>query len=270
MRNKLLMLFLFCSCVFTGIVAANTAEVDYRRYFDGFRGAFVLYDRNHDTYLIYNKVQAEKRLSPESTFKIFNALAGLQSGIVKDETTEFRWDGAKYDVASWNQNQTLATAMSASVIWCFQNIARQVGPEPMKAYLQAANYGNGDVSGGIDKFWLDTTLKISALEQVEFLDRFLRYDLPFDREGIDIVKKVLILEQKNDRILSGKTGSSGGGWLSHVDAANHAGKLAWFVGYLTTPEDTYLFATNIEGVTGASGVKAKEITKAILARLDLF
>jgi bla regulator protein BlaR1 len=107
------------------------------------------------------------------------------------------------------------------------------------------------------------------MEQVNFLDRMLKYELPFDKSNIDIVKKVLIIEQKGDKILSGKTGSSGGGWLSKVDPVNYSGKLAWFIGYVTTKEGTYIFATNIEGESGASGSKAKEITRAILGELNL-
>ena len=80
---------------------------------------------------------------------------------------------------SWWQDHTLRTALKNSVLWYYRELALGVGAERMKEYVTKLNYGNRDTSGGIDRFWLNTTLKISADEQVEFLKALYKEELPF-------------------------------------------------------------------------------------------
>lgn len=128
---------------------ANTRYVDLSDYFTGYEGAFVLYDLNRKQYTIYNKEQSEKRVSPNSTFKIPHALIGLQTGVLQDENTMFPWDGTEYPFPDWNQDQTLAEAIRYSTIWYFQEVAERVGIAKEKRYLHAFRYGNKDISGGL-------------------------------------------------------------------------------------------------------------------------
>ena len=203
----------------------------------------------------YNPEQCSKRLPPMSTFKIFNSLVGLETGVLKDENHLMKWDGQKRWIDSWNQDQTLASAVKNSTVWYFQNVASAVGEERMKKFIQAAHYGNEDISGGITKFWLGSTLKISADEQVDLVKGLYSNSLPFSKRSMEIVRKITELKSTEKGELHGKTGS---------DRVDGKDVLGWFVGYVVHDKHVYVFATNIQGSDGAWGPKAREITENIL------
>lgn len=117
-----------------------------------YRASFVLFDPRSQEVFRYNPQLCSMRLSPCSTFKVFNALVGLETGVVEDENYSMLWDGTKYEVSEWNRNHTLQSAMTYSVVWYFQRLASQVGEARMKDFIQRAHYGNEDISGGITKF----------------------------------------------------------------------------------------------------------------------
>ncbi|MFL7868888.1 MAG: class D beta-lactamase [Anaerolineales bacterium] len=236
--------------------------IELKNYFQGLEAAFVLYDLNNDSYVRYNPERCTERFIPASTFKILNSLIGLETGVIPDENYVIQWDGTQYPVASWDQDHTLKTAIQNSVVWYYQELARRVGKEQMQYYVDLANYGNKDISGQIDTFWLEGGLRISANEQVEFLKRLYRNELPFSTRSMDIVKEILVLEKSDSYTLSGKTGSA-------QRALLHQG---WFVGYLETNEDVYFFATNFESENPngiANGETAKRITLSVLQGLGL-
>jgi len=85
----------------------------------------------------------------------------------------------------------------------------------MKQWLATFEYGNQDVSGGLDRFWLGRSLRISPDEQVEFLARLQRGKFPVARRNLELVKEVLTQESGAGYRLIAKTGSSsdGEGWL---------------------------------------------------------
>jgi beta-lactamase class D len=131
----------------------------------------------------------------------------------------------------------------------------------MQYYVDAVGYGNQDISGKIDSFWLDGALRISADEQVEFLRRLYRNDLPFSERSMKIVRDILVLESSDTYRLSGKTGS-----VWRVGPAY----IGWFVGYVEEAGNVYFFATNIESANpDANGIKATEITQDVLQSLEL-
>jgi beta-lactamase class D len=218
-------------------------------------GCFELLDCNNGNVFRYNSEQCAKRLPPMSTFKIFNSLAGLETGVLKDENHLMKWDGQKRWNDSWNKDQTLQSAVSNSVVWYFQKVAEGVGEERMRKYLAAADYGNQDISGGITKFWLASSMQISADEQVQFIKKLYFDEFPFSKRSMAIVKKITELKKTAKGDLHGKTGS---------DMQNDKWVLGWFVGYVVHNNHAYIFATNLQGDDGAWGVKAKEITISIL------
>ncbi|GAP12525.1 beta-lactamase class D [Longilinea arvoryzae] len=235
---------------------------ELENFFEGMKGAFVLYDLNGQKTIRFNTQRCAEPFLPASTFKILNALIGLETGVISDENYKIAWDGTNYEIASWNQDQTLATAFQNSVVWYYQELARRVGEERMRHYVELADYGNRDISGKIDTFWLEGGLRISADQQVDFLKRFYQNDLPFSTSSIDIVKKIMILESTDSYTFRGKTGS-----VQRVPI--HTG---WFVGYLERDGNVYFFATNIESTDPdgfASGAAAREITENILVEEGL-
>lgn len=245
-----------------------SAEQDLASYFKQFpAGAFVVYDRKRNRYLRHDAARCRERFSPFSTFKIPNSLIGLDSGVIADADFVIKWDEKKYPAHSrdtlpfsaWWQDQTLRTALKRSVVWYYRELALRVGERRMRDYVRRLHYGNEDASGPVNNFWLNSSLKISPDEQVDFLRRLHAGELPVSKRSISIVKEILTLEDTPDYKLSGKTG---GGPLGENRF------LGWFVGYLETKESTYLFATQLEGPTYVS-VRDERIalTRRILAGL---
>jgi bla regulator protein BlaR1 len=239
---------------------ANSAQAQtlsaeqIKPYFKGYTASLVIFDTKTGRLFTYNPANCETRYSPCSTFKIFNSLAGLDTGVLKNENHSFKWNGTKYDRPECNRDQTLQTAVSNSIVWCFQEIASGVGEERMKKFLHACQYGNEDITGGITKFWLGSTLKISAIEQIEFLKKLLNDELPFSKRSMAIVRGLIRLEVSDKGVLYGKTGS---------DLEKGKGTLGWFVGYVVHPDQIYVFAANTQAEDGASGPHTKEIVKRI-------
>jgi beta-lactamase class D len=251
--------------------AEKTATDDLSSYFTGYEGCFVLFDQNKNEYLIHNEPKSMKQVSPCSTFKIVNGLIGLDTKVLKDENTTIKWDGTVYPKDVWNKDQTLASAITNSTFWYFQQSASGVGAERMQNYIDKIQYGNKDISGGISQFWEQSSLKISPKEQVEMLRNLYTYQIPISKENIDIIKEILVLSKENGAVLSGKTGSglkaSGRFIPQGIDDEYIIG---WFVGYVERDNNVYYFATNIEGEKDAYGGKAKEITLKILKDKKLF
>jgi beta-lactamase class D len=229
-------------------------KLDIGESFDGAEGTMVLQNLKNDKVFIYDKQRSKVRYTPESTFKVANALIGLQTKAVSDEYEVKRWDGVIREFEDWNRDHTLASAMRHSVIWYYQAMARDIGAEDMQQYVNLIDYGNHDISGGIDQFWLDSSIRISAREQVQFIENLVEEKLLIDKQHMRTVKRIMINEEADSYVLHGKTGTR----LSDMG-------LGWYVGYIETDKGKWAFATNIDG----SGSKAKTITLDALKELDI-
>jgi beta-lactamase class D len=201
-----------------------------------FGGAFVLYDSKAKLYTEYHPEVCEQQFSPASTFKIPHSLIGLETGVIPDEHSVIPWDSVRRGVPSWNRDHDLASAIANSVVWYYQELARRIGPERMKRYVELIGYGNKDISGGIDHFWLGSSLKISARQQVEFLRRLHDGTLPFSSRSMEIVKRILVLDRTDSTVLRGKTG---------LALQQDGTVLGWFVGYVEKRDNVYYFALNM-------------------------
>lgn len=193
--------------------ASETVErTDLADIFQGFDGTFIMYDEGADRYTVFNKTLSETRLPPCSTFKVFHALIGLDSGVLDrdDARTLMKWNGKPSSIAAWNHDQTLASAMRHSVVWYFQRVATGIGEERMQRGLDRIGYGNRDISGGLTRFWLQSSLKISPREQVGLLRALFNGSLPFAAEDIAVVKRDITLSSGKGLRFMGKTGSGVG------------------------------------------------------------
>jgi len=230
---------------------------DFGKYFQqaGVKGSFLLYDLNRNQYFVYNTKRANTRYVPASTFKIFNSLVALETGVVKDENEVIKWDRVKREIPQWNQDHTMKTAIKVSAVWFYQELARRIGENRMQNYINLTNYGNRDIGGGIDKFWLQGDLRISPKEQIDFLVKLHTNKLPFSPRAIAIVKNIITTEKTDNYVLRGKTG-----WEKTV---------GWYVGYLERDGNTYFFATQLD-IVQAKDTKARiEITRNILKDMGL-
>lgn len=211
---------------------------DLKKFYDRYQvsGSFILYDQKHDKYIYYNKEQAKMPFTPASTFKICNSLISLETGAVADENVVFKWDGKERPMPAWNANTDMKSAFKNSTVWFYQELARKVGGEKMKSWLEQLNYGNADVSGGIDGFWLRGGLRITPAGQIDFLRKLQGNKLPFSQRTVDIVKKIMVAKDSAGVVIRAKTGSG----------KQDEQTIGWYVGYVTTKDNVYYFSNCIQ------------------------
>ena len=190
----------------------------------GRTGTFVGY--KVDDYLIIasDKVRSGEGKLPASTFKIPNSLIALETGVVADPDKDvFKWDGVTRSIEAWNKDHTLRSAIAASAVPVYQEIARRIGAERMQKYLDLLDYGNRDIGGGIDQFWLTGNLRIDPMQQVDFVDRLRRGVLPVSKRSQELVRDILPVTKVGDATIRAKSGLLG----------RRAGKpsLGWMVGW---------------------------------------
>jgi beta-lactamase class D len=192
------------------------------------------------------------RVSPQSTFKIPHALAALDAGVLADAATIVKYDGHAVDQPLWAADHNLATAMRYSVVWFFQEMARRLGMDRERRYLQAFDYGNKDPSSGLTTFWLGGSLAISAEEELGFLRKLYDNRLPVPPHVAETVRRVLIQPRglimnasgehpfaqpwPEDAVVSAKTGAG--------STADHRA-VRWLVGEIRRGPREWLFASNV-------------------------
>lgn len=191
----------------------------------GTSGEFVSLNLRTGNYFRVNPAGCAKRFAPYSTYKVPNSLIGLETGVISDPDQKWHWEAAKYPppkpgpsaeyVKIWQQDQDLRSALSNSIVWYYRELAKRVGKDKMGAWLKTFEYGNQDISGGLDVFWLGNSLRISPNEQVEFLARLQRGQLSVSQKNLNTVKQILTQDSTPDYKLIAKTGSSlaGEGWF---------------------------------------------------------
>ncbi len=185
-------------------------------------GCIMLRDNNHEAVYYYNKDRCLKRFLPASTFKIFNSLVALETGVAPDEQLVIKWDSIPRKMDIWNKDMNMREAFKLSCVPYYQEIVRRIGPDLMQHYLDTCNYGNKNMGGGIDQFWLNDSLQISADEQVGFLKRLYFAELPFAERTQRIVKSMMLQEETPAYKLYYKTG-----WGIRTQS-----NVMWIVGFI--------------------------------------
>ena len=198
------------------LFAGLSAEADvvdqpeWRAAFDakGVRGTFVLWEPLARRYRVSDLRRARKGYLPHSTFDPAIALVGLEVGALDDELEVFHWDGKPKPVRAWECDHDLASGMCYGPVWMFQEIARRTGRQRMKEWLERIDYGNAEVAGGTELFWLQGGLRISAMEQVRFLHRLAEGRLPATQRAQRLVRSALAVERTGAFTLYAKAGTS--------------------------------------------------------------
>lgn len=232
-------------------------RTDWQSAFSDRDGCMVIYSPNDGVTQVYNSSRAEKGFLPASTFKIFNAMVGLQEMAVMSTQEVIPWDGVDRGWEQWNRDHTVSSALQTSAVWFYQELAGRVGKDAMQKWITEAEYGNGLMGEDVRTFWLDGDLKISAMEQVEFLEKLEGRRLPFDRKHQDAVYRMLPYEQTPAFTVRAKTGWS----ISDEE------QIGWLVGYADFEGGTQIFALNIDLAQNEDGNIRKAILYDILNRI---
>ncbi|MBN9298679.1 MAG: class D beta-lactamase [Filimonas sp.] len=260
---KSLLFVAFMALLIAGCSPNNvTVESGLKKYFDqnNVTGSFGLFDNGQGHFTIYNLSRfKDSSYLPASTFKIVNALVGLQTGKIVDDKMEIKWDGVTRfypsgdTAASWNKDLTMGEAFKASAMPYFQEVARRIGKDTMQRWLDTLHYGTQKITSRIDTFWLDNSLKITADEQLGLVKRLYFEQLPFQKKHcMDIVKKLMEQESNANYKLAYK---SGWGFRENGNA------IGWLVGWLEENNHPYFFVLNVEG---PHNTNMTEVRKAVL------
>lgn len=239
----------------------NISYADLSAYFGEYEGSFVLYDLKNDAWSIHDMEHATLRVAPNSTYKIYDALFALEEGAITPENSFIAWNGEACPFEAWNADQTLQSAMNASVNWYFESLDEQLGTAGISHYIQEIGYGDEDMSGDISTYWMESSLEISPIEQVELLTKLQNNSFDFAPENINAVKDAICLSSSAAGTIYGKTGTG------RVDGQDVNG---WFIGYIEAADNTYFFAANIGADRDASGGRASEITMSILSDMNIW
>jgi len=211
-----------------------------KRFFDlGTTGTFVAY--KVDDYLIIasDKVRSGEGRLPASTFKIPNSIIALETGVVEDPDKDvFKWDGVTRSIEPWNKDHTLRSAIAVSAVPVYQEIARRVGAERMQKYVDLFDYGNRDIGGGIDQFWLTGNLRIDPIQQIDFVDRLRRGVLPVSKRSQELTRDILPVTKVGDATIRAKSGLLG--------AEQGKPSLGWMVGWVEKGASVTVFAMNMD------------------------
>jgi len=238
-----------------------TERPDWGKFFaaENVKGTVVVLDGKTQTYQAYDSARAERRMSPASTYKIFNSLLALESGALDNERETIPWDGKPRRMKAWNAELNLRDAFRVSCYPCYQVVSHKIPRAYAQAKLDAVGYGNRTIGRVNDTYWVDDSLQISAREQVDFLQRLARGTLPFSARSQDIVRQISIVEANIDYVLHGKTG-----WF--VDKKPDIG---WWVGWLERDGNLTMIALNIDMNGEADGPKRARIVREVLKNLKL-
>lgn len=247
----------------------ESIETDWSKYFDGFQGAAVVYDASAKRFYIYNRVLAETRRSPCSTFKIVSSLIALENGVIDPDHSTRKWSGEVFWNEKWNNDIDFSGAFHESCVWYFREVIDEVGQELMQEELDRLSYGNCDISqwGGrtdtnraLNGFWLESSLMISPKEQTEVMERIFGELSIYSETSREELKKVMLVDTQKEADIPvyGKTGM---GKVEGITAD------AWFAGFAENAGENiyfcvYLGQTEDKEVTSAA---AKEIALRLVS-----
>ena len=235
---------------------ASAKDQDIAQLFDSrdARGTMVITSLNSGKTYLHNEARADNRYTVASTFKILNTLISVEEKAVAGKDDVFKWDGRVYSIANWNRDQTLESAFRVSCVWCYQELARRVGLDTYREYLGKFDYGVLREPLIETEFWLDGSLTISALEQIDFLKNIYLRKLPFSASSYETLQQIMLVEQTPANKIYAKTGL----------ARNYDPEVGWYVGYVETKNDVWFFAMNMDIHSEKDWTVRLEITRKAL------
>ncbi|MBZ0265517.1 class D beta-lactamase [bacterium] len=224
----------------------------------GLRGCVVLYDSDVNTTHIFGDNYSETEFTPASTFKVAHTLIALETGVVTEETV-FKWDGVDRGWDQWNRDLSIYDALHYSAIHIYQQIAPLIGEQRMTEWMKKIEYGNQNIAGGIDIFWVEGELRTTPLQQIDFLKRMVEGKLPVAEKHVEIVKNAML-------------NTKGEGWTAFAKtgrAIRVLPQVGWYVGWIEREDAKPIyFATVLTDEKEGKRIKRPRLDFTELALLE--
>jgi len=267
---------LFLAPFFLVACSTNNVTVDssLQRYFDsaGVKGSFGFFDNGQGHFTIYNLPRfRDSAYQPAATFDIVQSLIALQTGALAD--TSARIPGSLWGMAGTADTNKLSAPM-LTLQGAFQNtgnagnigfrgISGLLGKDSLKKWIDSLHYGNRDLSGPIDSFWLNNHLKITSDEQLGLIKRLYFDQLPFFNRPQKLVRGMMPIESNSVYRLAYKTGQG-------IKEDGQA--IGWVMGWVEENKHPYFFVVNMESADTKKdlSVIGLQIVKSILKPMGFF
>ena len=211
-----------------------------------------------------------RRVTPASTFKIAISLMGYDAGVLKDAHHPARPYDESYKAwrPEWKTTTDPTTWIAKSVVWYSQQTTTALGAARFGGYVRDFQYGDQDVSGGLARAWLSSSLHISPMEQLDFLRRMLLGRLPVSRRAVDMTAQITAMPDLIDGwTIHGKTGS---GAPHTADGGYDGGReFGWFVGWAIKDGRKVVFARLIQADGPANEPMGMRARREMLAALPV-
>lgn len=196
-------------------------EANFSDIFKTDSGSFVLYDYNNKYNIFYNEAEANKEYSPAETYKYITVLSNLIN----------------------SRNDSVGTTDPTAI-------------NEQKKLIKNYNYGNTDTSFSPVNYTCSGVLKISILEQCNFIKKIYLNEINISKEKLDAFKAYFVSDTLNHRRVNYVNG----------ECNTDGRKINWCVGTVEYGTNLYIFALNL---VNSSSARAKEITEGILYRLRI-
>jgi len=227
------------------------------RYFNEAQTQGVIVIKKGEQIDIYGNdlTRANTQYVPASTFKMLNALIGLEHNKVTVDDV-FKWNGEKRSYPIWEKDMNLSEAMSLSAVPVYQELAKRIGLDLMTKEVKRVNFGNANIGTQVDNFWLVGPLQITPIQEVEFADHFAHKKLPFKPEVQEAVKNMILIKEVNGNKIYAKSG-----WGMDVTP-----QVGWLTGWVEQADGKKVaFSLNLEMKSNLPGSIRNEI---VLKSLD--
>lgn len=237
----------------------TVADARFAAY--GHPGTFLLQRDGEAPQVVHGAALADVPLRPASTFKVLLALVALETGALKGADEVVPWDGRRYpNFPQWQKDMALREAMQASSEAYFRTVAARIGRERLADWVKRIGYGNGRIGQSAPDAWHDGILRITARQQLAFVDRLRRGDLPFSAKTLAAVKAAMRDDDVGGMRVYGKTGT-------HV-ADDRSGN-AWWIGWVEGPRGNASFVLGATPKTPDDRAKRIALGQALLADAGL-
>lgn len=251
-----LLIFFLASCTL------NKAKInnDLKKYFDSAQveGSFSFLNNQMGDITVYNMQLDTQRFSPVTSFKIPITLIGVQTGkITSENNIQIKTD------SNQNKTVTLKEIFSSASPEYLQSLARQTGKDTMKLWIDSLGYGNKNMEGAVDSFWLNNQLKISPDEQLGLMSKLYFDQLPFQKYAQQMTRDAMLQEDNTLYRLSYTIGTG-------RDEKND--QIGWVTGWIEENQHVYFFVTFIRSADKNKDMKQTgiNISKEILTSMGFF
>ena len=255
----------FAACTQTNVTEDNS----FQTYFDSAKvsGTFGLFDNEQSHFTIYNLPRfRDSAYPPAATFHILLSLVGIQTGIVKDDSAVIHWDPERLPLVikpECDDDLTLQSAFQNSCGIAFRELARRIGKDTLRKWVDSLGYGNKNTSGPVDSFWSDNRLTITADEELGLVKKLYYSQLPFFQRTQQILCRMMLRESNANYRLGYVTGGGN---------KEDGHSIGWVAGWIEENKHDYFFVLNLESAGSYDDLAATgtQILRKILQQMGFF